>query len=91
MNEQQNEKGKNSSNENKRKSDNFFVQELKARAEIRQQTMAFKARVDAQKDRELHRIENDSKRREEDISALESALNGDDAEQIKEALKKMQI
>lgn len=73
----------------------FFVRELKERAEIKQKTKVFRARVDAEKKQELRRIEEDSKRRAEDISidvsALEKALSDDDAEQIKAALKKLKI
>lgn len=95
MNEQQKENKQTVSNKSKRKTYNFFIQELKKRAEIKQKANVFKAMVDAEKEQELLRIESDSKHREEDIladvSALESALSADDAEQIKTALKNLQI
>ena len=95
MDKQQNKNEQTTSDENKSKSNNFFIQEVKKRAKIKQKTKIFKAMVDAEKQQKLHRIENDCNRRKEDISAdilaLESALNGDDTEKIKAALRNLQI
>ena len=95
MDKQQNKNEQTTSGKNKSKPNNFFIQEMKKRAKIRQKTKIFKAMVDAEKQQKLRRIENDSNRRKEDVSAdilaLESALNGDDTEKIKAALRNLQI
>ena len=85
----------NDAQEKKNTTDNFFVKELKERAEIRQKSKIFKSIIDSEKAAELHRIDSESKLREErissDISALDTALNGDDTEMIKAALKNFNL
>lgn len=88
MNEQ---KGNKQTLSDKSKMDNFLIRELKKRKEIQQQTKIFKAAIDEEKKRGLLRIENDIKQGENDVSKLEYALNSDDTEQIKTALKSLQI
>lgn len=95
MAEQKKKPRQDGSCDKKRNPDSFFVQELKARAEIKQKSKAFKTMVDVGKEKELRRIDAESKRREDsistDVSALDAALNTDDAEMIKAALKNFHL
>lgn len=84
-------------NENriKKKSSNFFVQELKERAKIKKQSNLFKKAVDDEKARQLQQIEEESEGRNGEIGIkinnLEEALNSDDPELVKEMLKNMEM
>lgn len=77
------------------KSENFLLHELKARAEIRKQSLLFKKAVDDEKAKQLRNIEEKEIIQEHAIndkcSKLEEALKGDDPESIKDILKNMQI
>lgn len=91
----ENKKLEKSENQTQKKPNNFFIHELKERAEIIKQSHLFKKSVDDEKARQLQMIEEGCKIRKDaisdKISKLEGALNGDDPELIKEMLKNMQI
>jgi len=84
-------------NENriKKKSSNFFVQELKERMKIKKQSNLFKKAVDDEKARQLQQIEEECEVRNSEIGIkfnnLEEALNSDNPELVKEMLKNMKM
>lgn len=84
-------------NENriKKKTSNFFIQELEEKEKIKKQSNLFKKAVDDEKARKLQLIEEESEARQnavsDKISKLEGALKMDDSELIKEILKNTKI
>lgn len=82
-------------NQFKKKPDNFFIHELKERAEIKKQSYLFKKAVDDEKVKQLRMIEEYGKVKEaainDKISQLEDVIKSDNPELIKQMLKNMQI
>lgn len=88
--------GRSAPDDNKdKKQENFIIRECKERAEIKEKSKQLKNATDRQKDYQLHEIELEHERNLEStknmVETLESALDADDPEVIKELLRNMKV